>query len=148
MEINKEDFIEVKKINKKIVKLKEDIKMLRIRKEEIAGDIRNKLRPIYAYKVNTYIADGSRRYSDLKEGDEYIVITATLQNNNEYDEFIDMFDSCCVRPDCQIISVRYYMKYGVLFHEGGGHIIIKDKVPCNNDDWENLKKGNIKKFLK
>lgn len=145
--INKEDFIEVKKINKKVIKLKEDIKMLEIRKGEIAKDKRNKLKPNYTYEVNIFIVNDSKRYSDLKEGDEYIVITATLQNDNEYIEFRDMFDSF-TRPDSLIISVRYYMKYGVLFHEGGGYIILKDKVPCNKEDWENLKKGNIEKFLK
>jgi hypothetical protein len=40
------------------------------------------------------------------------------------------------------------VKYGILFHEGGGYIMLKDKIPCSDEDWENIKIGNIKKFLK
>jgi hypothetical protein len=45
-------------------------------------------------------------------------------------------------------SVRYVRnEYGVLMHEGGGWLLLKDGMPVDGADWYNMRRGDVpKKF--
>jgi len=71
-----------------------------------------------------------------------------LKDSDKYVEYAKVFGSIVNAPSEKVSSVKYYIKYGILFHDGGGRLVLKDKIPCSDKDWEEIKKGNIKKFLR
>ena len=135
---------QISKLQNELQKENDKMKVLQKKVESNLED------PKYKYSIECGIMDEHNILggSDLKDGDEYIRIIATLTNNDVYENYVKMFGSIINRPNEKMRSVKYYTKYDMLFHEGGGYLILKDKVPCNKQDWENIKKGNIKKCLK
>jgi len=89
----------------------------------------------------------NREYcSKLLPGEEIVRIVYTLQNEDEKIAYMNLFGSINGSWETIIRSVTYFRRHGVLLQEGGGWIILNDMVPCNDEEWEEIKKGNFEKF--
>ena len=128
--------------------LKKEKEGLEQRLKVMAEEERGKLKVDYEYSARVFVQEEAKWFSDIEPGDEYVVITATLTNKEILDDYVRVFGHMINPPKERMSSVTYYTKYGMLFHEGGGTCILKDKVPCSSEDWDNIKAGNVKKFLK
>lgn len=109
--------------------------------------LKEKVEPKYEYEVAVFVKETKKWFTDMKMGEEFVVIRGTLANKEVYDSM-----SLNVTPKRIIFSVRYYMRNNMLFRDGAlyggdGVLILKEKVSCSKEDWEEIKKGNIEKFL-
>jgi len=135
-------------IDTKCKSLKKEKKGLEQRLEVIAREEGDKLKANYEYSARVVMREGEELFSDIEPGNECVVIIATLTNKEIFDDHVRVFGHMTNPPRERMSSVTYYTKYGMLFHEGGGTNILKDKVPCSSEDWDNIKAGNVKKFLR
>lgn len=118
--------------------------LTRIRKEE-----RKTLIPIYENKVTVMRREQEGPFNKIRIGEEYVVVTSTLINSDVFNEHLDRFGLIDSPPENNRRSVRYYVRYGVLFRDGGGYLTLKDEQPCSDEEWERIKSGDIpEKFLK
>ena len=104
----------------------------------------------YEYKVRSEVysnGDSCLSFSSLKNGDSLFRINRILKDYNKYKVYYELFKPLHY-TDESVWSVTYYRKFGVLLRCGGGHIILKDEVQCNDREWGELIKGNVSKFLK
>jgi len=128
--------IEANELIKKARKLEEEVRELRLQ-------ARSSIESVYDRTVHVKVAEKSGWHSDLEEGTEYIVITSILKNQQEYEDHMKEFGSLSNPPKEQTSSVKYYRVHGILLHEGGGYIVLKDKQPCSDEEWEQIKGGHI-----
>ena len=84
----------------------------------------------------------------LKLGDEVFTINRIMKNYDEYKIYYGLFKSIQPFVNKSVWSVTYYRRFGVLLRCGGGHLILNDEVLCSDEEWKELIKGNINKFLK
>lgn len=84
------------------------------------------------------------------EGDiECIRITQVLTNENEKDEYLQLFGSVDGGWEKTRHSVDYFRIEGLLLHDHGGWILLKDRQLCSDEEWNQIKNGNIpEKFLR
>ncbi len=121
------------------------------REVEVEAVEASKLIPTeYSYSVKV---DNQKPTKWTKFEGEYIIITATLSEESQRArfEFLERFGSFRCFFDSEYIktSVCYYRKYNMLFHDRGGWNLLLDEQPCSDEEWEELKKGNISaKFLR
>ena len=114
---------------------------------EEQSEARKQLVPEYSYKVTVGIQRPDR-FSKCPEGAEYVVITATLTNEDIFKEHMRFYGSISSPPESGRSSVRYYRKHGILFHDSGGWLILEDEVPFSDEDWNALKAGKVEGFIK
>lgn len=129
---------ELKSLEKRVVEIKTE--MNRLQREMT-------VKPRYGNTtVRVLDIDTVRRYR-LPVETEAIVINRTLMNEEDKREHLDIFGS--VNGDWKetIQSVVYFRLNGILLHEGGGYLILEDKVLCSDEEWESIKSGNIPERL-
>lgn len=117
-----------------------------VREEQQAH--RKTLTAEYNHTVHVNVAESSPWHSDIPEGEEYIVITSVLTNEDVFKEHMRYFGSISGPPESGKSSVKYYRKHGLLFHESGGWLVLKDKELCSDEQWEDLKAGRLDEFLR
>lgn len=108
---------------------------------------RKTLRAEYKHKVHVKVAKKGHFFNKIPEGQEYIVITSILTNEDIFKEHMNYFGSICGPPESSKSSVQYYRKHGILLHDSGGWLLLNDEEPCNNQQWEDLKAGRLHEFL-
>ena len=111
-----------------------------------------KLKPVFHYEIDFYVvkfAEFLRKIKELKIGDEYFIVRRYLMNFDDYSNHFNLFKSKKEPPDGTSYSVKYYRRYGILFHveSCSGVKMLEDNCPCSNEDWEDLKKGKIEDWL-
>jgi hypothetical protein len=106
------------------------------------------LKPEYEYEVHTNVQKQESWMRRVPAGTEYIIIIRKLTNEHIFNEHMNLFGSITNKPNKEEKSVKYYVKHGVLLHDGGGYIILEDEQPCSPEEWEQLKLGNFGKFNK
>jgi hypothetical protein len=80
---------------------------------------------------------------DSKDG-EIVRIMVSLLNAKDKDDHMKIFGSISGDWADARRSVGYYRnEYDILSHTGGGWILLRDGIPCNNDEWANIKQGII-----
>jgi hypothetical protein len=137
--------------HKKLVKARELIEKAKALENEVYEEQiehRKTLKAKYDYSVHVKTQKESHWHSDIPEGYEYIVITATLTNEEIYKDHMNRYGSISNPPESSKSSVKYYRMHGLLFYESGGWIMLKDKVPCSEEQWKDLKNGKLDEFLK
>ena len=133
----------------KALRLEREAKKLKCEVSEEQDKHRKTLVAKYKHTAKIDTIKHTSHWSDLQEGDEYLVITSYLTNTEDYDNHMTVYDSIMNRPDEKTHSVKYYRIHGVLLHEGGGYLRLKDKCLCSDTEWAELKSGVIpKKFKK
>lgn len=86
-------------------------------------------------------------FDRVPEGTEYVRITEYLLNENEKNEHIEAFGTVMGSWDASRRSVSYFRINGILLHEGGGYVIMKQYMECSDAEWEQIKQGNIPERL-
>jgi hypothetical protein len=135
----------------KAIRLKEEINKMKLKVCEMEADLgkmERENRPTEKYgDFEVTVSTEGNRFSGIPEGTEMIRITAKLLNIEEKNEHLNIFG--CIVGDWKEFrrSVAYYRVYGVLLHDGGGYLLLNDKVPCSDEEWEEIKKGNFGKFM-
>lgn len=109
-------------------------------------------KPTWKYTVYVKIGDGGKKsyFSPaIPEGQEYIEIVAQWSNKEEYEALrLKSVLSSPSMPDGHHHSVSYYRVEGVLVDSrSGGWMLLKTPAVCNDQDWEDLKAGNLDKYL-
>ena len=135
--MDKDTYIEIRKIQKEVAELRNKLFGLESELEEKKNKIFNEIIPKYKHDVKTF---------NKGDVDENIVIYSKLSNQYEYINYIELFGPIPIAETK--VSVKYYIKYNMLFHKGGGHLILEDEIPCSDEEWEEIKKGNIDRFLR
>lgn len=137
-----------KRIETKQKKLSNLNKRIKNKLTKLGRERAKLLKPEYTRKVHLKYSKEKSFFNKIPIGSEYIVITNQLTNRKIYEEHLKLYGSGTVIPDDHTTSVGYYRKYGILFRTGGGHLILEDEQPCNDRQWEELKKGNLTEFLR
>ena len=111
---------------------------------------RERLEPEYSYEVVVCNQDDRGWFNSRIPADtEMIMVHATLTNQNIFERHMRTYGSLSNAPDEKKRSVRYYRKHGLLFYDGGGHVTLEAEQPCSDEEWAQLKQGNIpEKFLR
>jgi hypothetical protein len=137
------NLVEIDKIQANIKVLEDEIRKLKREVDEARAEAGKKLKPIYTYEALVKTSTQEKSWhNELPKGTEYIIFKATLQNKEDYSKFLECYGSCAT-PDETKSSVTYYRKYGIMFHCGGGHLLLEDEQPCSDVEWEELKAGMI-----
>ncbi len=133
----------------KASELVEQARELELRVREEQRDARQSLKAVYQHTVQVKEASAhTAAWSKIEEGQEYIVITSHLTNDSDFRKHFETYGSMTNGPDLERRSVKYYRKHGLLFADGGGHVPLTFEEPCSDEEWEDLKAGNIpEKFL-
>lgn len=131
----------------KISLLKIEISKLEEQLSNEQREARKLLKPEYTYEVYVEVQKKSVWHSDIVEGQEFIRIRRTLSNSQVFKYHMNHFGSINNPPRDSDLSVNYYRKHGILFHDGGGHLILNDKELCSDSDWEDLKNGKLDNYL-
>ena len=84
----------------------------------------------------------------LTEKPGTIRLQEVLCNLHEKETHIETFGSITGNWDKSRQSVRYYRKYGILLHGGGGWHLLKDEQPCSDEEWTSILAGNIPEKFK
>ena len=127
----------------------EEARMLEREVREEQNESRKSLKAEYKHSVHVKIEGNSKWSRDLDEGTEYIVIESNLVNKEIFEEHVKFYGSLLNPPKEHKSSVKYYRLHGLLLRAGGGHITLRDKQLCSDEEWESLKKGNIpEKFMR
>ena len=135
--MDKDTYIEIRKAQKKIIGLEKELNELKSWLAKEREEVFKKIIPIYKHEVHIFNENTT---------EEDIVIYSKLSNQYEYVNYIELFGPI---PTAETkISVKYYIKYNMLFHKGGGHLTLEDEIPCSDEEWEEIKKGNIDRFLR
>ena len=109
---------------------------------------RKTLKAKYDHVIKVHTAKHSTWQGDLPEGTEYIVIMSHLTNKQDYEDHMHKYGSLMNAPKENTSSVKYYRVHGLLLYEGGGQLIIKDKVLCSDAEWAELVSGTIPEKFK
>lgn len=134
------------KLAEKLKKRSEDL----IREVDAERKIAQKdLHAKYYWKVKTIsIYDGKGYDKEIPVGAEVISFIGELTNEKEYQNSLNYYGTIMGSWQKTLHSVNYYRNYGMLFHSGGGYCFLRDKQPCNDKQWENLKNGIFGDFLR
>lgn len=129
----------------KLLKARELIREARELEKEVQ-DLRmeaaKKIYPKYKLEVQIKITEKSSWFSSLPEGTECLKYVLTLVNTEDYKKLLEEYGSVNT-PDQTRGSVNYYRISNILFHDGGGHMILKDKQVCTDEEWQELKAGKL-----
>lgn len=118
---------------------------------ELQTKHRKRLRPVYSHKVSIVNPKDHQGWisSRVPKGSEMIMVTSTLENEDIFEKHMKRYGSISMSPDEGKRSVRYYRKHGLLFYDGGGHCTLTAEQPCSDEEWEQIKQGDIpKKFIR
>lgn len=75
---------------------------------------------------------------------EVVRLVDHLLNEQEKNDHMALFGSISGDWKASRGSVGYYRnEYGVLDHDGGGWILMRDGIPCSDEEWEEIKQGRI-----
>lgn len=100
----------------------------------------------YTYEVFPGIQEDDHWSTDVPVGSEYILIHGTLVNDDEKNAHMEVYGSINGQWNEHRRSVKYYRMENILMHDGGGYLILKTPQHCNDEEWDELKKGNFGKF--
>lgn len=129
--------------NQKINELIEEMQRLEKELDEEQREASKMLEPQYHREAHVKISEGGR-HNKIPEGEEYIFFVSNLLNKSDYENHLKIYGSLSGgTPDETTSSVAYYRKHGILFHDGGGWLILEDEQPCSDAEWESLKTGDI-----
>jgi hypothetical protein len=137
----------MEKVMEQAIALKQRLEELKIEKNEIESklyDLRKQVEPKAVYGNLKVIVDPNYQDFMSKEIYEAVRLVDYLLNENEKDAHMNIFGQINGDWKTQRGSVTYYRnEYGVLNHSGGGYVLLKDGIPCSDDEWEQIKEGNI-----
>lgn len=135
----------------KLIQAKELIERARELERQVKEeqDIHRKtIKPIYLTEVTVHTNKNSYS-SKIPDGEEYVRIVQSLTNGEDFIEHMKYFGSVSGPSEETRTSVAYYRKNNFLLHDHGGWMLLEDEQPCNDEEWEDIKKGNIpKKFIR
>jgi hypothetical protein len=100
----------------------------------------------YTYSVHPGVQEDEHWSTKVPVGSEYILIQGKLANEDEKDAHMEIYGSINGDWKERRTSVKYFRMENILMHDGGGFLILKDPQHCNDEEWEELKKGNFGKF--
>jgi hypothetical protein len=134
----------------KIEELNQEIKKLRLNLDNEQRENRKTLIPQYTYEVYPHTQKESSLgwSSKIPVGQEYIVIRRYVSNMVIFDDHLEYYGSIMNKPEASVLSVTYYRKHGILLHESGGHLVLNDEQLCSDEEWNDLKNGNLGKFVR
>lgn len=98
----------------------------------------------YSYSVKMVTADDT--FCAIAKITECLRVVGLLENEEEVKKHLATYGTSNVWDRVKN-SVIYYRINGILLHDGGGWLLLQDKVACNDEQWESLKQGNIPEEL-
>lgn len=114
-------------------------------------EAQKELHAIYRYEVQVAVSRSENWFSafDVPNGKEYVIIRGELLNWHDYQDFMAIFGSLLNAPKKKMSSVKYWRTdEGILTHSGGGQVLLKAPVLMTDEAWEELKAGQVEKFMK
>lgn len=132
----------------KIKELEDQIRQLEREADEEQSINRKTLIPQYTYEVYIHKHKKDGWSSKIGDGQEYINIRRHVSNMVIFDDHMAYYGSIMNKPEASVLSVKYYRKHGLLMHDGGGHLVLKDEELCSDEDWEDIKNCVLDKFIK
>lgn len=133
---------------KRANKLIEEARGIEDEVRELRSKHRKSLVAVYRVEVKVEVSNGTW-YTKVPKGDEFIVITRYLMNQEVFDRHMKRYGSISNRPREKEMSVKYYRKHGLLLCDGGGSGFLEDEQPCSDEEWADMKAGGIpEKFLR
>lgn len=137
----------MKTVKDQAIALKKRLNEIEDEKHEIEHklyELRRLVEPKAEYGNMKVIFDPNYQDWMTKEKYEAIRLVDYLANEHEKDEHMRIFGQISGDWKTQRNSVTYYRnEYGVLNHNGGGYVLLKDGIPCSDEEWEAIKQGNI-----
>ena len=114
----------------------------------IEEELRNSLpQPEWSYKVKVYLSNGSI-WDDCEKGTEIVEVRKVIKNLDEIRPFWEEAKEDIPGIRNNNTGIKYFRKNKVLLHTGGGTLYLAGKYPIVEDDeWEEIKRGNIPKRL-
>jgi hypothetical protein len=142
----------VKEKNASIRSMEEEVRLLKRELDAIGVEARKEVHAIYSHEVQVHVSVNRGPWGgffDVPPGKECVVIKGTLLNKEDYDDIMRLFGSLMNRPEDHFSSVTYWRTdEGILTHCGGGHLVLREPVLMSDDEWEDLKKGNVNKYMR
>ena len=128
----------IKECDKKIESLSKTIK------EELRESLPQ---PEWTYKVIVYLSNGSI-WDDCEKGTEIAEVRKVIKNLDEIRPFWEEAEKDIPGIRDNNTGIKYFRKNKVLLPTGGGTFWLVGKYPIVEDDeWEEIKRGNIPKRL-
>jgi hypothetical protein len=103
---------------------------------------RKTLQAKYSYQISVKIQEKDS-WSKIPEGTEIITIQCQLENKAIFEKHMHKYGSLYMPPDEHKNSVKFYRAYGMLLHDGGGHVLLKTEQPCSDAEWESIKASSV-----
>lgn len=131
----------------KAVALRQRLEELKQEQHEIENqlwELRSQVEPKAKYGNLKVMFDPNYREFGSTETVGAVRLVDYLVNEHEKEHHMKIFGQISGDWKPQRNSCSYYRnEYGVLNHGGGGYVLLKDGIPCNDDEWEAIKQGNI-----
>ena len=99
--------------------------------------------PNYKWVPTVVITESISRFYDIPAGTQVLMFDGQLSNSKVYEDYLNTYGSINNRPEANRTSHRYWRKNKVLIPQGGGCSVLIPYVIVNDEEWEQMKAGNI-----
>jgi len=113
-------------------------------KKEIAKTL---LKPLWEFECAVKLHKFSPWEKEVEEGTEVIYVRKVIANLEEIEPLYKQYDIAIPDKRVHNSGIFWFRKNNVLLHFGGGTLHLRNYAICTDDEWEQIKQGNIPAHL-
>lgn len=99
--------------------------------------------PDYKWVPTVLITESVNRFNNIPAGAQLLMFEGQLSNHQVYEDHLNLYCMIDNRPEAKVTSRQYWRKNKILIPQGGGYSILIPYVVVNDEEWEQMKAGNI-----
>jgi len=104
-------------------------------------------KPKYKWIPTVWITKSQDTLNDIPAGTQLLTFEGRLSNRKVFKDHFDTYGEISNEPAAKVASRRYWRKNNVLIAQGGGFNVLINHEIVNDEDWEQMKGGNIPDHL-